>query len=98
MFKIIISLVIIGLGFLIIFISLYHTDFKIYRDNEEEDKSIKYIYAQTISDLSSGLLFIILGLLSLFDILDGEEVGLISTVLVLINRISEMIINSKYSK
>ncbi|WP_160680395.1 hypothetical protein [Clostridium sp. C8-1-8] len=97
MFKIIISLVIIGLGFLIIFISLYHTDFMIYRDNEE-DKSIKYIYVQTISDLSSGLLFIILGLLSLFDILDGEEVGLISTVLVLINRISEMIINSKYNK
>ena len=98
MFKSIISLIIIALGLLIIFISLHNSNFKIYRSNKEEDKNAKYIYTQTISDLFSGILFIILGLLALFDMLDGEEVGFISTVLVLINRISEMIISNKYAK
>ncbi|QAA32552.1 hypothetical protein [Clostridium manihotivorum] len=98
MFKNIISLIIIGLGLFIIFISLNHNNFKIYRSNKDEDKDAKYIYMQTISDIFSGMLFIILGLLSLFDILDGEKVGFISTVLVLINRISEMIISNKYAK
>ena len=99
MIKILISILIIVLGILIIIISIFSKDANINRCmNEELDLYKKYIKCQTLSDVSSGILFIILGFMSLFNILSGENVGLISTVLVLINRVVEIIISNKYKE
>ncbi|GFP76093.1 hypothetical protein [Clostridium fungisolvens] len=97
MIKILISILIIILGILIMVISIFSKDTNINRCmNEDRDIYEKYIKYQTLSDVSSGLMFVIIGILSLFNILSGENVGLISTVLVLINRVVEMIISNKY--
>ncbi|GFZ29798.1 hypothetical protein CSC2_03240 [Clostridium zeae] len=96
MIKILISIIIIVFGMLIIAISIFSKDKSIRRYDDNAYKS--YIKYQTLADVSSGILFIILGLMSLFNILSGENVGLISTVLVLINRVVEIIISNKYKE
>ncbi|GKU24915.1 hypothetical protein [Clostridium folliculivorans] len=97
MIKILFSILIIFLGILIVAISIFSKDTNIDRCwNENKDIYKKYIKYQTLSDVLSGILFVIIGFMYLFNILSGENVGLISTVLVLANRIVELIISNKY--
>lgn len=95
MVKILFSLLIVFLGIVIVLISIFSKDKTIDRSNDDTHYK-KYIKYQTGSDVISGILFVLLGFMSLFNILSGENVGLISTVLVLINRVAELIISNKY--
>ncbi|MGH4122808.1 MAG: hypothetical protein ACREV6_07755 [Clostridium sp.] len=88
MFKIAMSLIIIVLGIILILLGIYDTPKKIIKMNIQNKSLLnKYLKRQQISDIITGFSFSTVGILSILNLLTGEQVGLCSSFILLSSNI-----------
>ncbi|MDF2884471.1 MAG: hypothetical protein K0R54_5038 [Clostridiaceae bacterium] len=97
MFNIIINLLIILVGVTFIFLGIYGSHKKVMKLHIK-DKGIleKYLKSQRLLDLITGFCYVILGIFSALNLLTGEHVGLLSSIILVLNTIIDFGINKKY--
>ncbi|MCB2311254.1 hypothetical protein LGL55_08310 [Clostridium tagluense] len=88
MFKIAMSLIIIVSGITLILLGIYDPQKQIMK-MKVQDKHIlnKYIKRQKVLDVITGFSFAIVGVLSILTLITGEQVGLLSSLILLLNSV-----------
>lgn len=97
MIRILFSVIMIVGGIALIIFSFYDTNKKqiriVNKDNTELTKYLKY---KNILNLITGFCFFVLGFISILSHLNGDTVGLLSSIILLLDKMVEFIINKKY--
>ena len=97
MFKITMSIIMIGLGIVLILLGIYDTRKQLTKMNIQ-NKSIvnKYLKYEKVLNVITGFSCVIAGVLSILNLLTGEQVGLLVSFIMLIDRILEFVFSKKY--
>ena len=97
MFRIVMSLIIIGLGITFILLGIYETPKQLMKMNIQDKGMLnKYLKYEKNSTVITGFSFAILGLLSILNLLTGEQSGLLGSFIYLISRVTEFAFRKKY--
>ena len=96
-FKLAMGSLIIVLGITLILLGIYNTQKKILEMNIQ-DKNVlnKYLKHQKVSTVITGFSFLLLGILSILNLLTGEQSGLLGSSIYLLSKVTDFAFEKKY--